>query len=217
MPNEKEVTEFLKNNPEFTKDYFLTHASPKLVETWVMHRSRKLSVPGVSRVNKISRSCTDIVLRPLTANSNTRLNKYLGSSSGLNNPDDDGNKKKPDPKPRKKTFAELSELNEKDLFMELIRDIAYELDVDSLSHKILVNVSILTKCDRSSLFLCKGHKNRKYLISRLFDVTAESSVEEAVKPDEEAIRIPFGVGIAGNAASTGEMINIEDAYQVNLE
>lgn len=213
MPNKAEVSEFLKDNPEFTKEYFLTHASPKLVESWVQQRSRKQSIPDVNRVNKISRSCTDLVLRPLPAASNTRLNRFLGSATGLGN----GGENKCEPavqRPRRKTVQELSALNEKDLFMALIRDIAYELDVDELSHKILVNVSVLTGCDRSSLFLCKGHKDRKYLISRLFDVTSESTVEEAVKPIDEAIIIPFGLGIAGNAASSGEMINIEDAYKV---
>jgi len=215
MLTKAEVSQFLKNNPEFTKEYFLSHASPKLVESWVQLRSRKLSIPDVNRVNKISRSCTDLVLRPLTAASNTRLNRFLGSATGVNNSSNgnDKNQETSFQRPKRKTFEELSALNEKDLFMELIRDIAYELDVDELSHKILVNVSILTRCDRSSLFLCRGHKDRKYLISRLFDVTAESTVEEAVKPLEEAIIIPFGVGIAGNAASSGEIINIEDAYK----
>lgn len=210
MLTKAEVSQFLKNNPEFTNEYFLAHAHPLLVETWVQQRSRhKLSVPEVNRVNTISRSCTDIVLRPLNASSNTRLSQYFGSSVGLNN--EERNHQRPK---KRKTFAELAALNEKELFMELIKDIAHELDVDELSHKILVNVSVLTGCDRSSLFLCKGHKDRKYLISRLFDVTAESTVKEAVKPKEKAIVIPFGIGIAGNTASSGEMINIEDAYQV---
>ena len=211
------MTEFLKNNPQFAKEYFLTHASPKLVETWVMQRSRTISVPDVNRVNKISRSSTDLVLRPLTATSNVRFNRLLsGTGGGSVNNLNVGDVGIPPIRPKRKTFEELSALNEKDLFMELIRDIAHELDVDALSHKILVNVSVLTKCDRSSLFLRKGHKDRKYLISRLFDVTADSTVEEAVKPIEDAITIPFGVGIAGNAAATGETINIEDAYKVFL-
>lgn len=212
MPTKEEVTNYLKNNPEFVKEYFLQHASPKLVESWVMQRSTQLSIPNVNRVNKISRSCTDLVLKPLAESSNTKLSRYLNSNTALNQIDQ---KNAPPPKKKKKTLAELSELNEKDLLMELIRDIAYELDVDSLSHKILVNVGLLTKCDRSSLFLCKGHKDRKYLISRLFDVTPESKVEEAVKPLDQAIVIPFGVGIAGHAAFTGETINIKDAYEVS--
>lgn len=213
MPTKEEVVEYLKNSPEFTKEYFLTHASPKLVESWVMQRSRQLSLPNVNRVNKISRSSTVLVLKPLATSSNTKLSRYLNSSSCLNEESQNA-AAQPAPKKKKKTLAELSKLNEKDLLMELIRDIAYELDVDSLSHKILVNVGLLTKCDRSSLFLCKGHKDRKYLISKLFDVTPESTVEEAVKPIDQAIIIPYGVGIAGNVAASGEIINIADAYQV---
>ena len=35
---------------------------------------------------------------------------------------------------------QLDRLTDKELFMELIKDVAQELDVDFLSHKILVNV-----------------------------------------------------------------------------
>ena len=217
MTDFDEITDILNNNTGFTKDYFLKHATPKLVESWVMRRSHRLSVPNVSKVNKLSKSCTDIVLlKPLASanSSNDKLNKYLNTNSsgggGIVNKKTSGNVENP----RKKTVEELQELNERDLLMELIRDIAYELDVDALSLKILVNVLILTNGDRSSLFLCKGHKDRKYLVSRLFDVTADSTVEEAVKPPDQAIIIPVGVGIAGHAVATGETINIKDAYQV---
>lgn len=55
--------------------------------------------------------------------------------------------------------------------MELIRDVANELDIDVLCHKILVNVGLLTHADRGSLFLVKGSGDEKYLIAKLFDVT----------------------------------------------
>lgn len=55
--------------------------------------------------------------------------------------------------------------------MELIRDVANELDIDVLCHKILVNVSLLTHADRGSLFLAKGTMNNRYLVAKLFDVT----------------------------------------------
>lgn len=208
MPNLEEIKEILNKNPEFTKEYFLNHASPKLIEQWVMRRSQRLSVSVNKVSSKVTKSCNDLVLRPLTATaSSTRLNNLLKSQNDV--------KKDNQTQHKRKTVEELSSLNEKDLLMELIRDIAHELDVDSLSHKILVNVSILTKGDRCSLFLVKGHKERKYLISRLFDVTTDSTVQEAVKPISEAIVIPVGVGIAGHSAATGETINIRDAYQVN--
>lgn len=104
--------------------------------------------------------------------------------------------------------------------MELIRDIANELDVDTLCHKILVNVSLLTQSDRGSLFLAKGPRHARYLVAKLFDVTPDSVLQEALDAavDEDGEcripPIPFGVGIAGHVALTKENVNIKDAYQV---
>lgn len=66
------------------------------------------------------------------------------------------------------------ELDEGELFMELIRDVANELDIDVLCHKILVNVGLLTHADRGSLFLAKGTQNNRYLVAKLFDVTQKT-------------------------------------------
>ncbi|XP_075148817.1 phosphodiesterase 6 [Haematobia irritans] len=108
----------------------------------------------------------------------------------------------------------LMELDEGELFMELIRDVANELDIDVLCHKILVNVGLLTHADRGSLFLAKGPPNSRYLVAKLFDVTQKTPLKEAVKKARsEEIIIPFGVGIAGMVAQTKEMINIKEAYK----
>lgn len=66
------------------------------------------------------------------------------------------------------------DLDEGELFMELIRDVANELDIDVLCHKILVNVGLLTHADRGSLFLAKGTPTNKYLVAKLFDVTQKT-------------------------------------------
>ncbi|KAG7200832.1 hypothetical protein KM043_003202 [Ampulex compressa] len=109
---------------------------------------------------------------------------------------------------------ELNMLDESDLFMELIRDVANELDINVLCHKILVNVGLLTHADRGSLFLAKGPLEDRYLVAKLFDVTQETELEEAVqRAKNEEIKIPFGVGIAGYVAQTKEIINIKDAYK----
>lgn len=109
--------------------------------------------------------------------------------------------------------AELTQLDEGDLFMELIRDVANELDINVLCHKILVNVGLLTHADRGSLFLAKGPQDERYLVAKLFDVTQDTELEDAIqKANSEEIRIPFGVGIAGYVAQTKEIINIKDAY-----
>ncbi|KAL7728648.1 hypothetical protein ACLKA6_004032 [Drosophila palustris] len=108
----------------------------------------------------------------------------------------------------------LMDLDEGELFMELIRDVANELDIDVLCHKILVNVGLLTHADRGSLFLAKGTPNNKYLVAKLFDVTQKTALKDAVtRARAEEIIIPFGIGIAGMVAQTKEMINIKQAYQ----
>ncbi|XP_020294771.1 cGMP-specific 3',5'-cyclic phosphodiesterase-like isoform X2 [Pseudomyrmex gracilis] len=109
---------------------------------------------------------------------------------------------------------ELGRLDESDLFMELIRDVANELDINVLCHKILVNVGLLTHADRGSLFLAKGPLEDRYLVAKLFDVTQDTELEEAMqRAKNEEIKIPFGVGIAGYVAQTKEIINIKDAYK----
>ncbi|XP_059488412.1 cGMP-specific 3',5'-cyclic phosphodiesterase [Neocloeon triangulifer] len=108
----------------------------------------------------------------------------------------------------------LATLDENELFMELIRDVANELDINVLCHKILVNVELLTHADRGSLFLARGPREARYLVAKLFDVTVETELEEAVKRvQSEEIRIPFGLGIAGSVAHSKEVINIKNAYE----
>lgn len=112
---------------------------------------------------------------------------------------------------------DLESMDEGELFMELIRDVANELDIDILCHKILVNVCLLTHADRGSLFLAKGPANDRYLSAKLFDVRHETDFQEALKQVQaEEIRIPFGVGIAGTVAQSKKIINITDAYNVGI-
>ena len=65
-------------------------------------------------------------------------------------------------------------MSEEELSMELIRDISTELDIQTLCHKILVNIGRLTQADRASLFLAKGPQHSRYLEAQLFDVTVDS-------------------------------------------
>ncbi|KAH9644654.1 hypothetical protein HF086_011823, partial [Spodoptera exigua] len=105
------------------------------------------------------------------------------------------------------------QLDEADLFMDLIKDVANELDIDVLCHKILVNVCLLTSADRGSLFLAKGIPPNRYLQAKLFDVTRDTELTDALKTARsQEIKIPFGVGVAGLAAQTKYPINIKNAY-----
>lgn len=110
---------------------------------------------------------------------------------------------------------DLESMEESELFMELIRDVANELDIDVLCHKILKNVSLLTHADRGSLFLARGPPEERYLVAKLFDVRHDTDLEQAVKlARTEEIRIPFGIGIAGTVAQSKTLVNIKDAYNV---
>lgn len=117
-----------------------------------------------------------------------------------------------------------------------VKDICNELDVRSLCHKILQNVSMLLHADRGSLFLVQGDRwnhetccsknvengikcnkcitnnNSRYLVSKLFDVCSKSTLQEMEKKEE--IKIPWGTGIVGFVAESGEPVNIPDAYKV---
>ena len=102
--------------------------------------------------------------------------------------------------------------DERELLYELVMDICNDLDVTSLCHKILQNVSILLNADRCSLFLVEERDRRKSLVSKLFDVNDSSTIEMSQRNDE--IRVPLGCGIVGHVAETGQPLNIADAYEV---
>ncbi|CAD5116850.1 DgyrCDS5694 [Dimorphilus gyrociliatus] len=113
------------------------------------------------------------------------------------------------PKPRK-TISELKALNEREILYELVMDICNDLDVTSLCHKILQNVSILVNADRCSLFLVQEEGG--YLTSKLFDVNSKSTVADSTANTYE-IRVSWGQGIIGHVAKTGNPLNIADAYE----
>ncbi|XP_034670133.1 dual 3',5'-cyclic-AMP and -GMP phosphodiesterase 11 isoform X1 [Drosophila subobscura] len=119
-------------------------------------------------------------------------------------------------RPQRLSRNELKQLDEKEIIFELVKDICNELEVRTLCHKILQNVSILLNADRGSLFLVQGRCNgpdglKKCLVSKLFDVCPRSTVEEMEQQEE--VRVAWGTGIAGHVAESGEPVNIPDAYQ----
>lgn len=119
------------------------------------------------------------------------------------------------PKHKKRPVAELRKLDKNKLFVELLTDVVSpDFDINHLTHKILVNILLLTNADRSSLFLVEGTGESQILVSRLFDVTENTKVEDAIHDESDSIKMPVGVGIAGMVAKTGETINLKDAYEV---
>ncbi|XP_029102986.1 dual 3',5'-cyclic-AMP and -GMP phosphodiesterase 11A isoform X2 [Scleropages formosus] len=106
----------------------------------------------------------------------------------------------------------LKEHNEREFFLELVKDISNDLDLTSLSYKILVFVCIMVDADRCSLFLVEGTANKKTLVSKFFDVHAGTAVLPSLSNSDE-VQVPWGKGIIGYVAEHGETVNIPDAYQ----
>jgi len=184
---EEMVARYLTRKPNFVKRWFKENATTDLLNDCIQlkEQSEYLIKPRASVTHEMFNNIVQ----------GKRTNRLTSSTNSQ--------------------IVDYMNLNENELFFELIRDIANELNVDIVCHKILINVSILTNSDRGSLFLARGPKDARYLVSKLFDVTAGSTLEQSLHNEDQQIIIPFGKGIAGHVASTKEYINIPDAYEVN--
>ncbi|XP_013872930.1 cGMP-specific 3',5'-cyclic phosphodiesterase [Austrofundulus limnaeus] len=95
--------------------------------------------------------------------------------------------------------------------LELVKEVSSHLDVTALCHKIFLHINELIAADRYSLFLVgEDSSNRKFLISRLFDVAEGSTLEES---SSSCIRLEWNKGIVGHVAATGQLLNIKNAYE----
>ncbi|XP_043922783.1 dual 3',5'-cyclic-AMP and -GMP phosphodiesterase 11A-like [Protopterus annectens] len=108
----------------------------------------------------------------------------------------------------------LKEAGEREFFLELVKDISNDLDLTSLSYKILINVCIMVNADRCSLFLVEGSPEKKTLVSKLFDVHSGTTVLPSSSLENSSeVQVPWGKGIIGYVAEHGETVNISNAYQ----
>ena len=184
--SEEIVARYLARKPNFIKKWFKDNAPNDLLEECIKIKEQK-----------------EYLIRPRASLTHEMFNNII-----------QGHRSDRDSSHYPSQTVDYMSLDEHELFFELIRDIANELNVDVLCHKILINVSILTNSDRGSLFLARGPKDGRYLVSKLFDVTAGSTLEQSLHNEDNQILIPFGKGIAGHVALTREYINISDAYEV---
>ncbi|BFY98626.1 hypothetical protein BsWGS_01666 [Bradybaena similaris] len=225
------VGKYLKENPNFLASWFVDHADDDILKTLarklkqdaISLQNSKSPVPPVSNFLRVEDRTDPMVTvsgdaEPIDLSEESKIKQYATFSKvGRNSITSmifrkylDGDRTRR--ASVKKDLDDLRRMSEEELFMELIRDIASELDVNVLCHKILQNVSILTNSDRGSLFLVRGSRDHKYLVSKLFDVTESSTLEQSIHTEANEIVVPFGVGIAGNVAKTREIINIKDVY-----
>lgn len=85
------------------------------------------------------------------------------------------------------------------------RNIFSHLDnVTALLSEIMTEARNLTNAERCSLFLLDKEQNE--LIAKVFDSNMADDSES------KDVRLPSNQGIAGHVATTGEMLNIHDAY-----
>lgn len=137
----EDVVQYLKTHHDFTEEYFIQNATSEMVDGWLTRRSSSGHGMTPCEVASWSEGIGHDSKGHVFHNIRKSFAGASGSLKSLLSP----NRKK---KTLRKNKSVLKNLDEKDLFMELIRDIADELDLNTLSHKILMNVSILTNGDR---------------------------------------------------------------------
>jgi len=227
------VEQWLDNHPDFVQDYFSRKATRSLIDGWLYNHSgggegsggtgsllgydvsstgsnSKGSSGASTPVRKISAQEFEKrghILKPMVFKVDG-MPSFLGEAAA-SVPDTNASK------PRRRR-SQLKVLDECDLIYELVMDICNDLDMTSLCHKILQNVSLLLGADRCSLFLVEGEKASAdfCLCSKLFDVNIRSTVHDSMRVSQE-IRVPWGTGIVGHVAMTGEALNIPEAYEVS--
>ncbi|MEW6730138.1 MAG: adenylate/guanylate cyclase domain-containing protein [Acidobacteriota bacterium] len=86
------------------------------------------------------------------------------------------------------------------LLLDVMRSLASELDLNTLLQLIMKKTTEVMDADRSTLFLVDYRTNELW-----------SKVAQGAGISE--IRFPIGIGIAGHVATTGETVNIPEAYE----
>src|SRR5919205_1026649 len=85
------------------------------------------------------------------------------------------------------------------LLLDVMRSLSSELELDALLDAIMARTTEAMRADRSTLFLVDAKRRELW-----------SKVAQGMERAE--IRFPMHVGIAGHVATTGETLNIPDAY-----
>jgi serine phosphatase RsbU (regulator of sigma subunit)/CRP-like cAMP-binding protein len=86
------------------------------------------------------------------------------------------------------------------ILLDVATALSQTLDLEALINKIIEKVSEILQTERSSLFLLDHETDELW-----------SKVAQGAEVSE--IRFPTSTGLAGYVASTGEVLNIEDAYK----
>ncbi len=94
-------------------------------------------------------------------------------------------------------------INQLSLLFEATRLLNSTLDLAELLELILKIARTEVKADRGTVFLVDARRNELWSIA-------------ASGLDHQEIRIPFGKGVAGWVAATGQLVNTDDAYSLDF-
>jgi phosphoserine phosphatase RsbU/P len=94
-------------------------------------------------------------------------------------------------------------INQLSLLFEATRLLNSTLDLAELLELILKIARTEVKADRGTVFLVDSRRNELWSIA-------------ASGLDHQELRIPFGRGVAGRVATTGEVVNTHDAYSLDF-
>uniref|UniRef100_A0A3P8UY98 Phosphodiesterase n=2 Tax=Cynoglossus semilaevis TaxID=244447 RepID=A0A3P8UY98_CYNSE len=219
-PERERMEAWLDDHLEFTHSYFVRKATREMVNAWFAERVHTIQpsvpkdnppqqptvpspVPGTP-TRKISASEFDRPLRPIVVKDSEGSLTFLSDTDretvplrgtamgeGVADGGSGGDR-----------CARL---------LELVKDVSSHLDVTALCHKIFLHINELIAADRYSLFLVgEDSSNKKFLVSRLFDVAEGSTLEES---SSNCIRLEWNKGIVGHVAATGQPLNIKNAYE----
>eukprot|EP00057_Strongylocentrotus_purpuratus_P010920 XP_011665394.1 PREDICTED: probable 3',5'-cyclic phosphodiesterase pde-5 [Strongylocentrotus purpuratus] len=112
----------------------------------------------------------------------------------------------------KKLYVDMiRQRKQNDFLLAVTKSIFTDIvSMDSVIMKIMNFAQKLVNADRASLFLVDSKKNELY--ARIFDI-GNGLGNPMVDKDQKEIRFSMAKGVAGHVASTGDILNIPDAYQ----
>ncbi|KAL6469732.1 hypothetical protein MHYP_G00208510 [Metynnis hypsauchen] len=119
----------------------------------------------------------------------------------------------PESKVDLESFKEVSQVEEGEIFFDLIKDMQENVNMEKVIFKILKRISALIHADRCSLFMYRQRNGIAELATRLFDVNTTAKLEECMVPPDSEIVFPLDIGIVGHVAQTKKPINVKDVNE----
>ncbi|OCT71760.1 cone cGMP-specific 3',5'-cyclic phosphodiesterase subunit alpha'-like [Xenopus laevis] len=108
------------------------------------------------------------------------------------------------------SFCEMSKIEEADIFLELVKEIQDDSNMEKIVHKVLQRLAYLLQGDCCSMFSFRSRNGVPEMATRLFNVTKTSKFEDNLVAPESEIVFPLDIGIVGWVAHTKKSFNVPD-------